>query len=276
MSLLGTILKPIIGDPGSTTQDQVPLETPEQRQARQLLAQFMQTGKFGNITAGENIGIQGPNTSMAPIEQQGQSALSNLLSSSLPSGYAMGDTALKDLLAVNPDEIQAQFDPFRTQVQRQIGQSNADLMRNAAYAGNLYSTKTIQGLGDIQARGNETLTSQLASLTNDALNRRLQAIPLAYQSANAQENATQGRIASAYNYGSLPRTLENTGIDAANQELLRRRQEALLPYQSAVTLSGQNANFGVPSVTTQNPNPMLDLLSSIISGGSRILAAKAA
>lgn len=269
------VIDSILHGTGSTTINQVPLETPEQKAAREFLAKFMQTGQFGNFTAGADIGIKGPNTAMTGTELQGQGLLSGLLNSGSPEGYSMANTALKSLLTVDPNQIAAQFDPFKAQIQRQIGESNNALKRTAGYAGNLYSTNTIQNLGDIQARGNETLTSQLASLTNAALDRAASLVPQAINLGTSQENATQGRIASAYNYGALPRTLENTGIDAANQELLRRRSESLLPLQTATQLSGQNANFGLPSVTTQNPNPMLDLLTAIISGGSKVIAAKA-
>jgi hypothetical protein len=40
---------------GSKTTSQVPLETPEQRAARQALLQFAQTGKFGDFQAGAEV-----------------------------------------------------------------------------------------------------------------------------------------------------------------------------------------------------------------------------
>lgn len=263
-------------NPGSTTQAQVPLETPEQRAARIKLMGFADTGEFGGFKAGADVGIQPGDYSMSGLESSGQTSLQQLLSSGIPSQFQLGDKALTDLLNPDPNYIQSQFDPFKAQVQRQITQSNNDLKRGAGFAGNLYSTGTIKGLGDIQARGNETLTAQLASLTNDALNRRAAAIPLAYQSGTAQENLVQNRIASSQQYGGLSRTLNNARTDASNAELLRRRNELLLPINAASTVAGNNANFGIPQVTVQNPNPMLDLLTAIIGGGSKILAAKAA
>ncbi len=261
-------------NPGTTSASQVPLETPEQRAAREALAQFMKTGTFNNFTAGADIGIKGPNTGITGNEQTGQNLLSTLLQNGVPSQYAMGDTALKGLLTADPNQIQAQFDPFKAQVQRQIAQSNKDLTRSAGFAGNLYSTNTVQGLGDIQARGNETLTSQLASLTNSALDRQLQAVPLAYQSGNQQQGILQSLLTASQQYGSLPRDLSNQGIDAANQEILRKRAESTLPLQTATNLSGTNAQFGVPTVTTPNANPTLDLLTALIGAGGKIFGGK--
>lgn len=258
----------------STTQSQEVMETPEQRAARLKLAQFMNTGKFGDFTAGEDLGLGLGDYKTTGIENTGLSELQKLLTSGIPSQYAMGDNALKDLLNPDPNYIQSQFDPFKAQVDRQIKDSNTALKRNAGFAGNLYSTNTIKGLGDIQARGNETLTAQLASLTNDALNRRLQAIPLAYQSGTAQENINQGRISSAFNYGGLERTLNDARIKSADAEKLRKRNELLMPLNTAQSLASTNAQFGVPEVTVQNPNPYMDLLQSIISGGSKLVASK--
>jgi hypothetical protein len=259
----------------STSQSQEVMETPEQRAARQKLAQFMNTGQFGSFKAGEDIGLGYGDFNTTGIEDQGTSELQKLLSSGIPEQYQIGDAALKDLLNPDPNFIQSQFDPFKAQVDRQIKDSNTALKRNAGFAGNLYSTNTVKGLGDIQARGNETLTAQLASLTNDALNRRLQAIPLAYQSGTAQENINQGRISSAFNYGGLERTLNDARIKSADAEKLRKRNELLIPLNTAQSLASTNAQFGVPEVTVQNPNPYMDLLQSVISGGSKIMAAKA-
>ena len=250
---------------------QVPLETPEQKAARQKLLQFANTGKFGNFTAGQDIGLGYGDFNATGIENQGLSSLQNLIGSGIPDQFRLGDQALQDLLQTNPAAIEAQFNPFKAQVQRQIGESETALKRGAGFAGNLYSTNTIRGLGDIQARGNETLTSQLANLTNEALNRRLQAVPLAYQSGQAQEGIRQDRIAASQQYGGLARQLNDASIKARDSELLRRRQELGLPIQAAQSISGQSANFGVPSIQYQKADPLQDVLSIAASLGGRYL-----
>lgn len=247
-------------------QTQVPLETPEQAAARRKLMGFADTGKFGDFTAGAEVPLGYGDYNMTGIEGQGQSALQNLLNQGLPSQYAVGDNALMDFLKTDPADVSAQYDPFKTQVERQIAESNRALKRNAGFAGNLYSTDTIRGLGDIQARGNETLTSQLASLTDSALNRRLQAIPLAYQSGAGQQEAKLNQINASQQYGSLTRQLNDASIKARDAELLRRRQELQLPIQAAQTVAGQTANYGVPSVQTSPYSDLLGLVGQI--GGS--------
>lgn len=248
---------------GKKKQAQVPLETAEQRAARIKLMEFANTGKFGDFTAGAEVPLGYGDYGVTGIEQQGQSALQKLLNQGLPSQYAMGDAALADYLKTDPTDVAAQYDPFKAQVNRQINESNRALKRGAGFAGNLYSTDTIRGLGDIQARGNETLTSQLANLTNEALNRRLQAIPLAYQSGEAQQAAALQQIGASQQYGGLTRQLNDASIKARDAEILRRRQELQLPIQAAQTVAGQTANYGVPSINTSPYGDLLGLVGQI-------------
>lgn len=255
---------PLVGELLSTKNtEQVPLETPEQRAARRKLMGFADTGTFGNFTAGAEIPLGYGDYGMTGIEGQGQSALQDLLNMGLPSQYAAGDNALMDYLKTDPTDVAAQYNPFKTQVERQIKESNRALKRNAGYAGNLYSTDTVRGLGDIQARGNETLTSELARLTDSALNRRLQAIPLAYQSGTAQQDARLQQIGASQQYGDLTRRLNDAAIKARDAELLRRRQELQLPIDAARTVAGQNANFGIPSIETPKYAELLKLAGQI-------------
>ena len=254
---------------GGAKQKQVPLETDEQRRARAQLQDFAETGRFGDFQAGAEVPLGYGDYGATDIEKQGLSSLQGLLQSPGVRGEMMdaGDKALMGFLQTDPAAIQAQFNPFREQVQRQIGESERGLRRGAAFGGNLYSTDTVRGLGDIQARGNETLTAELARLTDQASARRLQAVPLAYQSAEARQGQELQRVAASQQYGALTRQLNDQQIKARDAELLRRRQELQLPIQAAQTVAGGGANFGVPEV--QAKSPYADLLGMVgqIGGG---------
>lgn len=241
--------------PKKTTQDQVPLETDEQRQARQKLAQFFNTGQFGDFRAGQDIGLELGDFNPTQSETQGVGVVNDLLGT-VPEQYRLGDDALRDLLQTSPAAIESQFSPFRDQVNRQLRESTDALKRNSAFARNLYSTNTVERLGDVQARGNETLASELARLTDQALNRRAAAIPLAY-------NAAQRKLDDAFQYGSRIRDLNNERIQARDRELLRRREELQLPINTASTIMNSNVNFGVPSVTTSTPSTLMQLLQTL-------------
>ncbi len=253
---------------GKKTTTQVPLRSPEQAAAQSMLLDFAKTGKFGDFTAGASVPLGYGDYKTTGAEDTGLSSLQSLLQSGIPSQYKMGDTALQDILGQGQGGIAAQFDPFKAQTERQIGQSEADLKRSAGFAGGLYSTSTIKGLGDIQARGNETLTSQLANLNNEALNRKLQAIPLAYQSAQAQQDSALKNIDASQKYGDLTRSLNDASIKARDAELLRRRQELQLPIQAATNLGNMNSQFGVPSITTSPYQELLGMVGQV--GGTAV------
>lgn len=248
---------------GKKKTKQEPFYSPQQLDAINRLLDFSKTGKYGDFQAGSEVPLGYGDFNTTDIENQGLSSLQNLISSGIPSQFKLGDDALASILNPDPNYIQSQFDPFKAQTERQIRDSETALKRGAGFAGNLYSTNTIKGLGDIQARGNETLTSELARLTDSALNRRLSAIPLAYQSAQAQEDINQGRIGSAFQYGGLTRQLNDASIKARDNELLRRRQELQLPIQAAQTVAGSSAPFGVPEVNSSPFNDILDLVGQI-------------
>lgn len=247
---------------------QAPLETPEQRAARMKLMDFANTGQFGVFQAGAEVPLGYGDYDPTNIEQTGLSNLQNLLQSGIPDQFRLGDQALQDLLATSPQAIEAQFSPFKAQVERQIRESETNLKRGAGFAGNLYSTDTIRGLGDIQARGNETLTAHLANLTNEALNRRLSAIPLAFQSGESQEALKMGRIGASQTYGALTRQLNDASIKARDAELLRRRTELQLPIQAAQSVAGGPPPFGIPSV---EKNPFDDILGLVGQIGGNYL-----
>lgn len=260
--------------PNQTTQDQVPLETPEQRAARQKLLKFADTGTFGDFTAGASLPLGYGDFNMTDQEQAGLSELQKLLASGIPEQFQLGDAALASILNPDPNYVQSQFDPFKAQVDRQIGESVNAAKRDSAYNGNLYSSSAIRNIGDVYNRGNETLTSKLAELTDSALSRRASAIPLAYQAGQAKDNLVLNRVNASQQYGGLARQLNDASIKARDAELLRRRQELGLPIDAAKTVAGNNTPFGVPSVTTQTPSTTMDLLNLLIKGGALFAGAK--
>lgn len=254
----------LLGGRGGGSTRQQPLETPEALEARRQLFSFTQSGKFGDFRAGEALPLKYGDFGITEPEQTGLSSLQGLLRSGIPDQFRMGDEALRDLLQTSPEAIDAQFSPFKAKAEREIRDSETAFKRGAGVFGNLYSTNSVQNLGDIRSRGNETLIGELARLTDSAMNRRLSAIPLAFQSGRDQEDIAMGRIGASQTFGGLTRQLNDASIKARDAEILRRREEAKLPLQVAQGLGGQPPQFGVPEVS--NPSPfqgVLDIASRI-------------
>ncbi len=250
------------------------LETAEQKAARKKLMGFADTGTFGGFTAGAEQNLGYGDFNATGIEQEGLTGLQGLLRSGIPDQYRLGDEALRDFLQTDPNAIDAQFQPFKARAEREIADSETAFKRGAGVFGNLYSTNSVDRMGDIRARGNETLVGELARLTDSALNRRLSAIPLAYQSGAAQEDIAMGRVDASQRYGGLTRQLNDASIKARDAELLRRRTELQLPIQAATAVAGQNANFGVPSIPYSQPSPYMDVLNIAASLGGRFMGSR--
>lgn len=242
------------------------IEEPKEIQAaRNLLLDFARTGKFGGFTAGENVPLGYGDFSPTDIENTGLSSLQHLLQNGIPDQYRMGDDALKGFLDTDPTAVQAQFDPFKRQVEKDTQDQESAAKRSAAFAGNLYSTDTIQNLGDIRSNANDTLTSKLAELTDSALNRRLSAIPLAYQAGEGRQNLALQQIGASQTYGGLARNLNDQSIKARDAEILRRRQELQLPIGAAGTV------LNGPSQIPISSSPYQDVLSTLGQVGGQYL-----
>jgi hypothetical protein len=239
------------------------LETPEQKAAREMLMQFASTGKFGNFTAGEAVPLGYGDFNATGYEQQGLTELQDLLRNGIPEQYRVSDEAIRGLMDTSEAGLDKQFQPYKALAERSIREGNAAVKRGAGFAGNLYSTDTIRNLGDVQARGNETMSAELARLSEGALNRKLSATGLAMQSAQAKEAAALSRVAASQEYGSLTRRLNDASIQARDAELLRRREELKLPITAATSVAGTPANFGVKSVETSPYQELLQMVGQI-------------
>lgn len=260
----------LFGGGGGGGAKQVPLETKEQRDARRLLLSFAETGRFGDFEAGAEVPVGLGDYRMTDMEGEGLTGLQSLLRSGIPDKYRLTDDALRDVLDTSPEAIERQFQPFRAQTERQMRDAGTALKRNLSYAGDLYSTDAGRQFADLEARGNETLSAEMARLTNAALDRRLQAVPLALQSERDKEATAMGRVDASQTYGSLTRRLNDASIKARDAELLRRRQELLLPIDAASAVVNAPVQFGVPSVET---SPYQDLLAMVGQLGGTALGA---
>jgi hypothetical protein len=237
--------------------------------------QYAQTGKIGNITAGEDAGITAGNYDLSGLEKSGLAGLDARMAAGQPEMYGVADQGIRDLMNTTPEGLDAMFSPYKALAERE-GQTAADaLKRNSGFAGNLYSSSTIRGLGDVAAKTGETNMATLAGLTEGALNRKAQAIGLAQTSGSLSEETARNRSSDALTYGGLERTLNNQRVEEANAEKLRRRAEVMGQLDRANQVSGANVPFGVESTQVAKPNPYMDFLQLIVSAGSQYAGAKA-
>lgn len=251
---------------GNTDVAQVPLETPEQKAAREGLLSFASTGTFGNYTAGTPYTGSLGDFGMTAVEKAAQGALNTRT-----AGQDYGSLALKDLITTdkyNPLNQEGLYQSLGGTIDRTTRDASDAFKRSAAFGGNLYSTDTVRNLGQIQERGAESKAATLASLYDNYIGRKTGAIP---QAIAAQDSA----IGQAYQYGGLPRTLETAKDQAAYTEFQRQRQEQQQQVTALSSVAGTPSNFGVPSVSVPNANPWLDVMNLLASFGGKAAGAYA-
>jgi hypothetical protein len=259
--LWNEITKP--GDPVK----QKPLETPEQTEARKRLLEFSKTGEL-NTSSGLYPGSFG-NYSLTPVEKMGESKLYEYLNSASPELFQIGSDNLKGLLSsdkFDPYSPTGTYAGFKSDVERNLRESTDRVKRESAFSKNLYSTDTIDRIGDLEEQGQNQLTSKLAELYDTYTQRKLSAIPLAFQGANQLETSNANKIGAAYQYGSLPRMLDIAGSQAIYNDWLRSRTEQL---NSLNSVASSNANFGVESIPT--PNKWLELIKVAAEIGGKFI-----
>lgn len=274
---LGTGLASAFGGSDETVT-QVPLETPEQRQARIGLLDFARTGSYGNYNAGEAYTGSLGDFGMSALETAGQGQVFSRLGEGQGDLFDMGGASLRDLLTTdkyNPLNQEGVYAGLSGAFDRTTREAGDALKRSSAFGGSLYSTDTVRGLGEVEARGAEKKSATLASLYDNYIARKMGAIPQAFGAAAQGEATTRGRISDAYQYGGLPRNLNTARDQAAYQEFQRQRRERQGQITALSNVAGQNANFGVPEVTIPGANPWLDAMNSLSQFGGSYYGAQA-
>lgn len=255
---------------GSSDVTQVPLETPEQAAARKGLLDFATTGTYGNYTAGLPYNGSLGDFGMTALEQAGQNQVAGRLgeSQSLSSG---SNQVLNDLLSTdkyNPLNNEGVYAGLSGKIDRTTREASDALKRNSGFAGSLYSTSTIRGLGEVASRGAENKAATLASLYDNYIGRKVAAAPVA-------DSIARGDVADAYSYGALPRNLNTAKDQAAYAEFQRQQQGKQGQLTALSSVAGKDANFGVPTVSVPNANPWMDVMSLLAQFGGKAAGAYA-
>lgn len=268
----------LFGKKGNTTVNQVPMETPEQNQARKGLLDFAKTGTYGSYTAGTPYSGSFGNFNLSPIEQTGMGNLSSLLSSSLPGSYTLGEDEIAKFLGdtYNPLQAGGYYDQYKKTAEMNATDSRAALKRDLSFNKNLAGSDTVNQFSDLERRNTQDINNTLAGIYENYVSRKASLIPQALQAGQGEEAIKQGRISSAFQYGGLERTLQNVLADKQYQDFLRQRGEQGQQVQALSNVSGSNTQFGVPSVSVPQTSSWDSLLQLISQAGGYGLGMKLA
>jgi len=245
---------------------QVPLQTPQEALARSKLLELADSGTLNDLRLGEDIGLPEGVFDLSGLERDAIGAFEDRFREGGPSSlFSAIDTTLEFLNDPTIDPA-GTFAPFKDRLESEIRDRNDALKREAGVFGDLFSTNTVQRLGDVQNEGSQIIAERLAGLTNQALDRRLTAANQLGGLSSLLESIQRGRIGDLLGVGGLERELENARINQERQEILRRRGEDLGRIDALTSVLRSPTQFGVPSVDVAQSSPfqgVLDLVSRI-------------
>lgn len=244
---------------------QQPMMPGFQMETGQLLADYLKKN-LGNYTPGESYG--GDLTSEStPFEQFGLGTLSDYLRApATGDAFAAGKKNLMDTLGgkyTNPNE-----NPFiqaLTGLSKQnLNDATNDVRGRAGARGKYFSTAAMKQEGDLQERTQNYLNTIIGQIQEQERGRQFSAIPEAMRyDEYGTATAPLKQVAASQTFGSLERLIDEGNMERMYEDFTRQRDElSQLPGQ-AQNLYGTNVNYGVPSVTKNQPNQLLDMLSKL-------------
>ncbi len=276
---LGTGLASAFGGGGDSDVRQIPLETPEQTEARKGLLDFAKTGVYGNYTAGSPYTGSLGDFALSSLEQRGLNLADQRLGTAGTGGnLALSDSVISDLLGTdkyNPLAPGGAYDALAGGIDRATAQATAGAKRAAAFGGSLYSTDTIRNLGDVAAQGANTKATTMANLYQNYINSKLGATTTAYNNAATGDALQRGALSDAFTYGAVPRTLNTAADQAAYNEFQRQQQQKQGQISALTSAANNNVQYGVPDVSVPQQNPWMNVMSLLAQFGGNYLGGQA-
>lgn len=271
-SMLGSAAMGTFGKKDSVSQ--IPLETPEQTKARQMLLKMVETGQ---LPTGEKLGAAYTgslgNYDMTAMESTGQSKLMDMLNSGNPELFNIGQNEIKKLLSddsvYDPYAKGSLYTGFKDETLRALEEGKNRLKQNSAFARNLYSTNTGKEMGLLEERGQKSLEGKLAELYQNFVSQKQAAIPLALQAGTAENTMNLNKVGASQQYGALARILQDQMAKDKYAEFQRQQQEKMQVIPALTSAANKDAQFGVKDVSVPSAwNKVLDSLTYL--GGQMI------
>jgi len=260
----------LFGSPTTVTQEA--MVTPEQQAAINAMLAYGKTGDLEGSTAPSYTGSLG-SYNMTPTETSATGSLNSMLSAGLPKLMSMGNDTLKSLLAGNqfdPNAAGGIYSGFKKQTLREQQNAQDAMNRASGVQGNLYSTSRANQVNTLNQATNDTLTNKLAELNDTYAQRKLAAVPLAFQSAQQEQNMGLQKIGAGFQYGGLQRILDDQALKnkynawLANQTATQAKVQSMLGSLGQV---GQGVQWGNKSVTLPSDGGLVGKVASGVASG---------
>lgn len=253
---------------------EVPLITPEQSQAMNILLNFAKTGSLPTgFQAGAPLNISNFDFDMTGAEGLGQNLLVKLLSGGEPEGLSTARNTLTGLAneKFNLDDPSNGFASFSRQLSRGIKDADDVLNREAAITGSRYGSRILGEKADLAAQQSDIISSRLSDLFNQSKNRSLNAALGLGNIENISEGINQGRVTSAFGLGGLERDLANQKAQLEYSELTRQRDEQLATLTGAESVFNKQIPYGITNYDVKSPSLFSQLLNPIIGSAGKAI-----
>lgn len=250
----------------SNTTNLEEMISPEQKQARDLLMLYGQTGATPTgYQAGQSGDLSGFDFGLSPYETSGLSSLFDLQGANAPGLTTARDTLTKMAnTEFNPEDQSTGLGAFRKSLQREVGSASDVLNREAAITGSRFGTAIAGEKRDLAAQQSEQLASKLAELFTGQQNRALSAAQGLTGLESTAANMEQNRLAQLFNYGALQRDLQNQKAQLAYNDKQRQRDEQLAAFGTMGDIYTQTNQYGLKSMTTKTPSIGMAMLGESI------------
>jgi len=244
--------------------------SPEQQEMAKKLAAYFQ-GKIGQGLPTYPGKLVAP---MTGTEQQGMNLLNQYVGGGIGDTAKLGLGAYQNMLNVNPKDIAAEYMKYTAPAeQRYLKETTIPTFKESMVpGGTLRSTGTERGIGDIVSKFGEGQLRRIGTNIEGARNRAASLIPQLPTMQGIEGDVPQ--MEAAFQYGQLPRMIEQAELTANLQEIIRTSPEMsplidkMLGYLGIQTQAAYNQPY--------TPSPFLQFLGAVAPGVGTYLGAKAA
>jgi hypothetical protein len=204
---------------------------------------------------------------LSEYEQTGLGQLGEYLDWQLPTEsnlYKLAESEMTKTLGEEYDPFTSEYyQAYRTNMERELQRAKDRLAATSAAENAYYGGGRLQNERLLEETALGNLAQTLAGLQEAERERRLGAVPTALELTQYGETAPLARIAASQQYGALPRTVEQTRLDAQYQEWLRQLTDLGIPLDTALAL----ATYSPGAVKTGGGLTDMGMLLMGISGG---------
>jgi hypothetical protein len=249
--------------------------SPEQQAMLKGLGEYLQSmiGKGATPYTGQQV------APMTGTEQAGMGILNNYVGGGIGETAKTGLGAYNKMMEVDPNQIAANYMKYNAPAeQRYLKDVTIPTFKESMVpGGTLRSTGTERGVGDIVSKFGEGQLTRIGGNITEAQNRAASLIPQLSTMAGIEGGVPQ--MEAAFQYGQLPRMIEQAELTAKLQEFIRTTPEMsplidkMLGYLGIQT----QAAYNQPYV----PSPFMQFLGAVAPGvgagvGSYLGSARAA